>query len=364
MVTKIQTKTQKEAVNFIGKEIYLGIDVHKKNWNISVYLGEVFYQTFHQVSDSKVLLRYLTHHFPGGSYKACYEAGFCGFSVQRELSSLEIDCIVVNPADVPQTVKGTLSKTDSVDSKRLGAALSKGFLTPIYIPEKITEADRQLIRYRKKIQRHLLSRRKSLKSALHVAGIIIPKEYDKPYFTNNFINWIKNLVMEEYSLKATLDMIVEDIVYFRKRLLEVNKQIRQLSNNERYAFMYGILTSVPGIGLITAMTILTEIGNIKRFSSFAKFNSFIGFHPSEFSSGENIHKGSITPRGHSAIRPLIVEAAWIAIRNDPAMALKFHELILTGKTKKRAIIVIARKLLSRIYSIWTNNKTYEKGVLK
>lgn len=364
MSAKTQTKKIKEEVNFTGKEIYLGIDVHKKNWNVSVYLGDMFYQTFHQESDSKILHQYLQHHFSGGNYKACYEAGFCGFSVQRKLSSLGIDCIVVNPADVPQTVKGSLSKTDSVDSKRLGAALSKGFLTPIYVPDTVTEADRQLIRYRKKIQQQIQSRRKSLKSALHVAGILIPSEHDKPYFTNNFINWIKNLEVKEFSLKATLDMIVEDVVYFRKRLLEVNKQIRQLSNTEKYVRMYGILTSAPGIGLITAMTILTEIGDIKRFGSFAKFNAFIGLHPSEFSSGEHIRKGRITPRGHSAIRPLIIEAAWIALRNDPAMALKFSELISSGKTKKRTIIVIARKLLSRIYSIWTHQQFYEKGLLK
>lgn len=364
MDTKVQIKKVSSAVSFAGKEIYLGIDVHKNNWNVSVYLDNLFYQKFHQTSEAKVLLNYLEHHFPGGSYKACYEAGFCGFSVQRELSSLGIDCIVVNPADVPQTVKGILSKTDSVDSKRLGAALSKGFLTPIYIPDRITEADRQLIRYRKKIQAHLQSRRKSLKSALRIAGIMIPAEYDKPYFTNNYIKWIKQLCPEESSLKITLEMIVEDIVYYRKRLLEANKQIRQLADSEKYTDMYTILLSVPGIGLITAMTMLTEIGEIKRFNSFAKFNCFIGLHPSEFSSGEHVHKGSITPRGHSSIRPLIIEAAWIAIRNDPAMALRFNELIILGKTKKRAIIAIARKLLSRIYCVWTNQQLYEKGILK
>ena len=85
------------------------------------------------------MANYLQSHFPEAIYKACYEAGF---SVQRELSSLDIDCMVINPADVPQTNKGSLSKTDASDSKRLAIALSKGMLNPIHIPDRVTEADR------------------------------------------------------------------------------------------------------------------------------------------------------------------------------------------------------------------------------
>lgn len=144
--------------------------------------------------------------------------------------------------------------------------------------------------------------------------------------------------------------MVDDVKAFRKRLLETNKLIRELAVSDRYRETFMVLSSAPGIGIITAMTMLTEIGNIERFDTFARFNSFIGLCPSEFSSGEDVRKGGMPPRNHSAIRPLLIEAAWIAIRIDPALALKFQELIVT-RTKKQAIVVIARKLLSRIYSI-------------
>ncbi len=363
MDTNIITNPKKSSVSFIGQTVYLGIDVHKKNWSVTVYLGGTFFQTFHQESKSSILANYLKVHFPGANYKACYEAGFCGFSVQREISSLGIDCIVVNPADVPQTNKGNLSKTDASDSKRLALALSKGMLNPIHIPDRITEADRQLIRYRKKIQIQLQGRRRSLKSIFHIAGISIPVEYDKPYWTANFVKWLRSIILAETSLNKTIQLIVDDVEIFRKRLLETNKLIRELSASERYSQMYTVLSSAPGIGIITAMTMLTEIGNIERFDNFARFNSFIGLCPSEFSSGEDIRKGGMTPRNHSAIRSLLIEAAWIAIRIDPALALKFQELIVT-RTKKRAIVVIARKLLSRIYCIWTKKQEYEKGILK
>ncbi|PTT42539.1 IS110 family transposase [Chryseobacterium sp. HMWF028] len=362
MDTKL-SKIRDIRVDFSGKNIYLGLDVHKKNWSVTVYLEDLFFQTFHQESDAKRLFDYLDKTFPNGQYKACYEAGFCGFSIHRELTALGIECIVVNPADVPQTNKGTLSKTDASDSKRLAAAFSKGFVKGIYIPDQDTESDRQLLRYRKKIQNHLQSKRKVLKSLLHIVGIKIPVEYDKPYWTNNFVQWIRSLNPQESSLKMTLQLILDDVEILRKRLFQTNKLIRELSTQEKYAQMYDVLISTPGVGIITAMTLLTEIGNIERFECFSKFNSFIGLCPSEFSSGDMIHKGKITPRNHNAIRPLIIEASWIAIRTDPVLTLKFHELI-KYKTKKRAIVIIARKLLSRIFSIWTKKLEYQKGKIK
>jgi len=363
MDTNIQTGSDKLRVSFSGRQIFLGIDIHKKNWNISVFIDDIFFQNFHQEANSLLLLNYLNSHFPEARYLACYEAGFSGFSIQRELKSLGIDCIVVNPSDIPQTNKGVLSKTDTSDSRRLGMALSRGLLTPIYIPDKLTESDRQLIRYRKKTLTDLQKKRKILKSAFHSMGIIIPKEYEKPYWTKKFIDWIRNLKPEEVSSQILISHVIDDVEFLRKRLLEINKNIRHLCSHERYKEVYSILISAPGIGIITDMTMLTEIGEIKRFDNFSKFNSFIGLCPSEFSSGENIRKGKMTPRANSALRPLLIEAAWIAIRTDPALALKFQELI-KSRTKKRAIVVIARKLLSRIYHIWTNTRLYEKGLLR
>lgn len=158
-------------------------------------------------------------------------------------------------------------------------------------------------------------------------------------------------------------MITDDVVMLRQRLLAINKEIRKLSKTPKYLKNFEILTSTPGIGLITAMTLLTEVGDIRRFKNFSQFNSFIGLYPSEFSSGEKILKGKMTKRSHKAIRSLIIEAAWIAIGKDPTMALKYKELTET-KTGKRAIVVIARKLLNRIYTIWNNQQTYVKAVVK
>ncbi|MFD2285930.1 IS110 family transposase [Pedobacter petrophilus] len=274
-----------------------------------------------------------------------------------------IHCDVVNASDVPQTSKGMLSKTDASDSRRIGEAYAKAMLKPIYVPSSTNEADRNLISYRQRVQRDLKAKKQGIKSCLNILGLKIPIQYDQPYWTNNFITWLKQLEITDVSNKITIDFLIEDVSILRKRLFATNSQIRKLSQSKQYKDTYIQLTSTPGVGLITAMTMLTEIGDINRFDSFEKFNSFIGLCPSEYSSGEHVYKGKMTTRGHKTIRALIIECAWIAIRKDPALTLKYHELIKI-KTPKRAIIVISGKLLSRIFTIWKNNKEYVTGVLK
>jgi transposase len=359
---KEKTKTRK-TINFKGQIIHIGLDVHKKNWSVSIYLGDKFVKTFHQESLGTVLLQHLQTNYPEAVYKACYEAGFCGFSVQRELSLLGIECSVVNAGDIPQTNKGMLSKTDASDSRRIGEAFSKGLLKAIYIPKANIEADRNLVRYRKRVQEDLKAKKQGIKSCLFILGLKIPVQHDKSYWTNNFITWLKELELTDTSNKITVSLLIEGVLLLRKRLFETNKQLRALSLTETYAKNYSLLTSTPGIGLITGMTMLTEIGDINRFDSFTKFNSFIGLCPSEYSSGERVHKGKMTNRAHKTIRALIIEAAWVSIRVDPALTLKYHELLKT-KTGKRAIVVIARKLLSRMFAVWKTSVEYEKGIVR
>ncbi len=256
-----------------------------------------------------------------------------------------------------------LSKTDAADSRRIGEAFAKGLLKPIYIPSQDIEADRNLLRYRKLVQQDLKAKRQGVKSCLFILGLKSPAQYDKPYWTNNFISWLKELPITDASNKVTMTLLIEDVLALRKRLLYTNQQIRKLCQSQNYKSIFTLLTTIPGIGLITAMTMLTEIGDINRFDSFTKFNSFIGLCPSEYSSGEHVYKGKITARSHKAIRALIIEAAWTAKRNDPALTLKYQQL-LQFKTPKRAIVIISRKLLSRLFRVWKTNQPYQKGIVK
>jgi transposase len=135
-----------------------------------------------------------------------------------------------------------LSKTDTIDSRRIGEAFAQGMLKPIYIPDPNIEVDRNLIRYLKQAQENFKAKRQSVKSCLSILGVMIPTQYNKPYWTNNFITWLRSLEIENQSTKTTIAFLTDDVLLLRKRLLEINKEIRTLSQSDQYKEIYAILT--------------------------------------------------------------------------------------------------------------------------
>lgn len=363
MSTQIYKEKTRIKENFSGQTIYCGIDVHKASWNVTTYIGNNFFKTHHQEADPIAFKSFLENNFPGADYHACYEAGFSGFSISRALKALNIECCVVHPSDVPTTGKDKLSKTDKRDSKKIAKAFAQNMLTPLWIPSVEIEGLRKLLRFRYKIQGDYNARRQSIKSLMFTIGVKIPQLLDKPYISKNYIKWLEELDVKNDILRATLNEMIDHMKDLRERLLRLYKEIKKASESQQYDKIYKLLVTTPGIGLITAMTFIAEIGDIDRFECFRKFNSYVGFCPSEFSSGDKIMKGKITTRANKVLRCLMIEAAWRVKNLDPAMAKAFTELI-TMKNKKRkdAIVIIARKLLSRVFSVWKNHKPYEKGI--
>lgn len=357
-MTKIQ-----QIADFTGQTIHVGMDVHLKKWNITLYHEQQYLRKFQQEAKPQTLIKHLTNHFPNAHFKLAYEAGFCGFWIQREFAQAGMECMVVNAADVPQTDKGIKTKTDVVDSRRIGQALSAGMLRPIYVPTEETESDRSLVRYRHKLRTDLTRSKSRIKSFLHHMGIKIPAEFDTSKYTLAFLKWLKELPMPHSFSRLTLSRMIQQLEYLQGQILQLTRDLRTLIRTDRYVNQAKLLLSVPGVGNLTAISLLTEIGDIKRFKNFYHFNSFVGLCPTEFSSGESEHKGSITPRHHNVLRSLIVEMAWSAIRLDPAMTMAYNNYI-KRMTGKRAITRIARKMLNRIYHLLIKQQSYEKGVIK
>ena len=352
----------RQKVDYAGKKIFVGMDVHKKSWDISLYFEKQYLRSFHQPPDPGALVKTLQRDYPNATFQCAYEAGFSGFWIQRKLSQLGFSCIVVNPADVPQTDKGRRNKTDRVDSKRIGSSLENDDLEAIYVPDLEIDADRRLVRYRQQLIRDLTRAKLRIKSLLLYIGIDIPSQFCSGQWSNAFIDWLKNVTLEQPSLQKTLQPMICRVEGLRQELKALNKQMIELLNSNRYKKTSELLKSIPGIGSIVAVTLLVEVGNITRFNSFNQFNSFIGFCPEEHSTGEIERKGNITARRHSALRSLLIEAAWVAVRADPALTLAFSELK-KKMTPKRAVIRIARKLLNRVWHVWTKKEEYEKGIV-
>ncbi|MCF8236434.1 MAG: IS110 family transposase [Bacteroidales bacterium] len=353
-----------KQLDFSGQDIFIGLDTHLKTWKVTIIVGDTSFKTYMQDPDIGVLSKFLQKNLPGGNYYSAYEASFSGFSIHRKLLKSGIKNIVVNPADIPTTDKERKQKEDKRDSRKIAKQLSNGSLVPIYIPEVETEGDRNLIRYRKSLAKDSARAKNRIKSLLYYHGIKIPAQFDENrYWSKKLINWIEELEMPTPSAKLVLEKRLNWLKIHREEILSTNRAIRQLSKKQVYKTNVNLLISVPGVGLLTAMILLTEVGDIKRFKNTDKLNAYLGLIPTTNSSGQKDKTGNITSRTNKLLRSTIIESAWVAIRNDAALMLAFQKLIKRMESQN-AIIRIAKKLVNRIVYVLREQKPYVSNIVK
>lgn len=351
------------SLSFSNLHFFAGLDTHLKNWRVTIQNSGIELKTFSMNTSPLELYNYLNKHYPGGIYHVVYEAGFCGFWPQRKFSELGIDCIVVNPADVPSSNKEKVVKTDPSDSRKLARELEKGSLRSIYIPDLYSEQLRSLMRLRFRLSQNQTRIKNRIKMLLYNYGIFIPKEYlTNSRWSGYFIHWLKSVILNSSAGQFTLSNLIIQLEQTREHLKNVLKQLREESKTGNISAVISSLCSVPGIAFITAMSLYTEIIDIRRFKKFDELCSFIGLVPSVYSSGETEFTRGISFRHNKFLRPLIVEAAWTAVRKDPALTLRFNELT-KQMSKQKAIIRIAKKLLRRIRHVWLYQDSYVKALV-
>lgn len=357
-------KTKVNEKLFNGQSIYIGIDCHKRNWTVTILSEEYEHKTMSQNPDPALLSAYLKKNFPGAKYQAVYEAGFNGFEPCRQLIAEGIQCYVVHAADVPTSHKEKIQKLDPVDSRKLARSLRSKEFKPIHIPDRWLEADRALIRQRFRMMKDLTRTKNRIRSILFQFGIQIPERFTSAQTRNwsrNYMRWIEELTLEHESLRQTITNYLRIGQAQREELLLVNRQTRAMSQNAAYKHNFDLLISIPGIGLFTAMMFLVQVGEIRRFETLDELCNYIGLVPSMHGSGDKITTGKMIHRGRKELKILLIEAAWDAIRLDPVMMATFNRLKVR-MNKYKAIIRIARKMISRIRSVLLTQTTYQLGI--
>jgi transposase len=310
---------------------------------------------------SEELVRYLHKNYPGGTYHSVYEAGYCGYWIHRELPRLGFDNIVINPADVPTSHKEKSTKTGKIDSRKLARELENRNLNSVYIPEEKQQQLRSLCRLRFKEQQGIARIKNRIISFCYLYGIQIPSQAECGRWSKRFIKWLEAIPFAHEAAKDCLQLCIDELKEDRQRLARTTRLLRKYSGSYRINQVIDNLCTVPGIGFLTAMTFYTEIIDMTRFRSLDVLCSFVGLVPTLHSSGERQSETGLSSRCNRYLKYLLIEAAWIAVRRDPAMLMAFHELSLRMK-KQEAIIRIAKKLLNRIRYVWLNGKPYVTAV--
>jgi transposase len=306
------------------------------------------------------LSKYMNRHFPHGNYISVYEAGFCGYWIHRKLTEYGFKNIIVNPSDVPSTNKERDRKSDPIDCNKLGRELANNSLTGIFIPDVHQEALRCLNRLYKQNTRRTTQMKNRIKGFLHFIGIKLPEEFGELCWSNNFLIFLGNIQFPDPLDRIVMDTHIADLNHARKTRNTILRQIRKTSKNVP---IIQLLRTVPGVGLLTAFTLYAELIDIRRFKNLDHLSSYVGLVPSTQSSDTTVIVGGISNRHCQHLRSVLIESAWVATRNDPALLFAFNQLIKKMK-KTDAIIRIAKKLLNRIRFVWLSNSPYVKSILE
>lgn len=351
---------QRNKISFKGQKIFIGIDVHARTWEVAVLTESGFVKRYSQVSSAKVLFDFLTKHFPDGEYHAVYESGFSGFSTYYALKEYNIDCVVTHAADVPTTQYEEVMKTDRLDALKLARSLRADEIRQIYIRKRENIDDRSVVRVRKTIQKQLGGNRSRIKHMLHCNGVKMPEIFAKPdtHWSRAFIKWLKEDVALLSPTRKSLDLLIMQVETQRSALLTATRELRNLALLDRYKDNYELLMSIPGVGTIVAMSVLTEIYDVTRFKNEKQFASYLGLIPTCHSSGDKEFHGEMTFRGNKQLGPMIIETCWVAISHDYGLGQAY----IAYRRKvgpQKAIVKIARKMSNIIFSVLKNKRKYE-----
>lgn len=342
------------------KKLYIGIDIHKRSWKIKIATDIFDGKSFSMKPDSEELKKYVDKHYSDYQVYIAYEAGCCGYSAHRNFESYGWNSIVVNPADISKTGKGSHQKTDALDAAQICRELKDNRLQGIEIPSVEREQFRSLFRYRNNLVKKIRKIKTQIKMKLLYFGIEIPEKFDNPNWSHAFRNWLKDIKFEYKPALSATKKLISEYEFFDKQIRETSNELRAYCR-KNYKKDYNLLRSVPGIGGIVACGILCEIGDLRRFN-FKQLAGYVGLCPNMHQSGDNFKTQGMSFRANRIMRSYFVEASWQALRFDPVMQdyYRSHK----GKESKKILIKVARKLLSRTLAVIKTETPYQIGVLK
>jgi transposase len=340
------------------KVLFMGIDVHELTYHVSLFFEGEEILSREYPSDVKHLRR-LLDRYSGQKVMAVYEAGPFGYALYDWLKSQGVEVIVTPPSKMP-VAPGERVKTDKRDARRLAHLLSGNLLKAVTVPDRKKREDRELLRTREQLvrqRRHLFLQ---IQAKLRFHGVAIR---NRVRITQKKRDLILSVSGMSPSLRRSFELALDSYDYCSKQLQAVRKEILALSDSEPYKDGVKTLTSIPGIGLLTAISFLLEMPDMRKFDSNEKVGSYLGLTCSEYSSGEGQRQGRITRCGNSRLRALLVQCSWKTLDGDPVLK-RFYERIKRRRGGKRAIVAVARKLSGRMRTLLLKNEPYQIGLVQ
>jgi transposase len=352
---------------------YVGMDAHKKDLFIAMLVGDqttpVTWQLPNEANAVRRLVRKLERDAPG-PVRMCYEAGPGGYALQRQVTTPRVSCQVIAPALIPRK-PGDRVKTNRRDARKLAELLRAGLLTEVRPPTPAEEAVRDLCRARDDAREDLQRCRHRLGKLLLRRGL----HYSGRNWTRAHRRWVDSLEWAQPAERVVIDDYLLAIDQQEARLRELDVRLTEIARSDAYREPVGWLRCFRGIDTLTAILILAELHDFRRFHTPRALMAYLGLVPGEDSTGEKHRRGRITRTGNALVRRLLIETAWhyqhrpsvgvaltrrrngqpsrviaIADRAQQRLCRRFRSLAVHHKPAPKIAVAIARELAGFLWA--------------
>ncbi len=347
-----------------GEKVSVGLEDSKKTWKLCCRSGGMVVHETTMPARYEVLRSYFNNKFPECQIQVMYEAGFRGFELHDQLEADGWECIVTPPHTVTEE-KCQRKKNDRTDCRRLAKNLENQDYHVCFVPDKELREDRQVSRTYGQVQADIKRVRNRIRRMLEFHGLDngLPAGRWGQAMYDRVRKQLAEIAISD-SLRFSFEVMFRELAQLRQLRKELLQQLTRLATRERYKESVNLLKSAPGIGMLTAIRLVLEWGDVSRFKRKEEFASFLGLVPSDYSSGEQERQGHITKQGSRGPRSWLVECSWVAIRFDPVLLEKFRRVLRSCGSKKKAIVAVARKLAMRLRRLLLGREPYVVGVVE
>jgi transposase len=353
---------------------FVGLDVHRDSIAIAVAGNDARpAESLSTVpNDIAGVIKRLRRLGPVESLRCCYEAGPTGLGLARGLNEAGIACEVIAPSLIP-VQPGARVKTDRRDARNLAHYLRSGNLTAIHVLDPTTEAIRDLERARDDAKKAERSARQQLSKFLLRHG----RQFaGKSTWGPAHLAWLAQQTFDQPAQQDVMSDYRESVELATARVARLTERMAERSAVWEKAPLVTALQALRGVEMVSAVTLVAEVGDFRRFASASELMSFVGLVPSEHSSGGSRRQGRITRTGNGHVRRILIEAAWhyrrqprmskaIRQRNDlvsgPVRVIawkaqqrlhrRLGRLLGRGKPPTQAVTAVARELLGFVWAI-------------
>lgn len=352
METEIKNKS------FFDKVLLLiGIDVHKAKWVVTVRTYDLELKTFSMTPSAEELEKFLLKNYPGAKYRIEYECCFSGFWIYDYFAEKGYKIIVTPTNRIYKD--GSIIKTDKIDSRKLALQLSRELLREVVVPNKTVREYKYIFRIYDKQKMRQGQILRQIKAFLEQKNH--PLKWHK--WNKGLLEQLKGLKFIDKLFNLKFRSLLTEYEYVVSQIKDTEKIIEQIKEYEELGRTIQIIEKINGIGIISAVRMSVYLFDRKdRFESSERLNHYLGLTPSERSSGDKIVRGRSGMCGNRQLRSIIIQLAWMTVRKDGSLLEKFDRIYKSSGSKQKAIVAVARKMMTKIYAAVRKQEDYRINI--